>query len=72
MATDALAYPVIVHYTRMCREFGLEDQAQQAAMAAEEFRVWQEENTKRTHLPDHKHVPHSQTEGQHVYTTTRS
>jgi hypothetical protein len=56
-ATDALAYPVIVSYSRMCRDFGCEDHAHEVAKAAEEFRLWQVVNSRSTHLPNHHHVP---------------
>jgi hypothetical protein len=57
-ATDALAYPLVTQYARICRDFGQEDQAQQMAAAAEEIRVWQNENPERVHMPTHQHIPH--------------
>lgn len=59
LSTDALAYPVLEYYARLCVEMGLNSQANEVRKAAGEFKEWQFANVEQTKLPDHKHKPMS-------------
>lgn len=55
-ARDALAYPIVMAYADLCRQFGLFHQSDEASKAADEIREWQFANVDATKLPDHDHV----------------
>lgn len=59
---DALAPGIIDAYRRECIRHGLDDQAEQVASAFREMADWQARNWTLVKLPDHPHVPATETE----------
>ena len=60
-ATDRLAIKAIDDYRRQLLAHGLRSQAEEVLKAIEEFSQWQAANWGQVKLPDHTHVPQSDT-----------
>lgn len=56
-AKDRLAVRAVTHYAELCRDAGLETQAQEVEEAIAEMYAWRARHPKSVRLPDHKHVP---------------
>lgn len=61
-AKDELAIATLLNYREHCRFHGLHSQAGEVDKAIKEMRSWQDRNPHAIKMPDHKHVPQSESE----------
>lgn len=61
-AKDKLALLAVQHYELLCRERGLDDQADEVVKAIDEMAEWRHRHRSLVRLSDHPHVPATQPE----------